>query len=75
MNDSASIKLYHFSDGTTMKTLPDSVFYLPEHSSYTVEDLSPGGCWAINFYMDKPLQLAPFSVKLRNHLLVQRIFK
>ncbi|MBQ8525646.1 MAG: helix-turn-helix domain-containing protein [Clostridia bacterium] len=75
MNDSTSSKLYRFSDGTTMETLPDSVFYLPEHSSYIVKDVAPGGCWAINFYMNKPIQLAPFSIKLRNHLPVQRIFK
>lgn len=75
MNDSTSSKLYSFSDGTVLETQPDSVFYLPQHSSYDVKDITPGSCWAINFYLDKPIQLAPFSLNLRNHLPVQRIFK
>ncbi|MBQ7975619.1 MAG: helix-turn-helix transcriptional regulator [Clostridia bacterium] len=75
MNDSTSKKLYYFSDGTVLETLPDSVFYLPEHSSYTVKDVVPGNCWAINFYLDKPQQLSPFSIKFRDHMPLQRLFK
>ena len=59
-----SIKNYHFDDGYVMHTKENCLFYLPKGSSYYVEELHPGGCYAINF--DADISDEPFSVNLRN---------
>ena len=64
LNTEGSVKDYVFSDGTVLHTEGCDLFYLPKGSSYTVEILQNGGCYAINF--DAELSCPPFSVSLRN---------
>ena len=64
LNTEDSVKNYRFSDGTVLHTDGCSLFYLPKGSTYVVEVLTIGGCYAINF--DADLTDEPFAVSLRN---------
>lgn len=64
LNDSESVKDYCFDDGRVLNTKGNSLFYLPKGSSYHVQTLHAGGCYAINF--DADISDVPFSVELRN---------
>lgn len=75
LNDSASHKYYHFQNGQVLETPPGALFYLPQGSSYKVEAICPGGCYAINFYLDKPIHTKPFSINLRDTSALLRLFK
>ena len=75
INDSNAEKIIRFSDGTVLHTGPNEVHYLPKGSSYSVEIVVPGGCWAINFDLLDPVAGEPFSMKLRNSDAVLKIFK
>ena len=75
INDSSAHKYIHFSDGTVLDTPPNSFHYLPKGSTYYVETITSGGCWAINFELDKPIQLPPFAITPRDHTPVLRHFK
>jgi AraC-like DNA-binding protein len=69
LNDSVSVKDYCFDNGYVMRTKENSLFYLPQGSSYQVKSIQEGGCYAINFAAD--ISDEPFCVSLRNadHLL------
>ncbi len=74
LNDENSDKNYFFSDGSVLNTKGGELFYLPKGSSYTVEDLTLGGCYAINF--DANISgTKPFSISLRNYDSVLKEFK
>lgn len=60
-------KLYHFSSGKSLRVKANDVIYLPEASCYTVEDVVPGGCFAINFLIDENVTFSPFVHHLKNH--------
>ena len=64
LNDADSIKNYRFDNGRVMHTKGNSLFYLPKGSSYYVESLQLGGCYAVNF--DTDIADEPFTVDLRN---------
>lgn len=64
LNDCASVKDYCFDDGCVLHTEGNSLFYLPRGSSYHVETLQEGGCYAINF--DADISDVPFCVSPRN---------
>ena len=64
LNDSESVKDYVFDDGRIMHTEENTIFYLPQGTSYHVETHQIGGCYAINF--DAELSDIPFSVSFRN---------
>ena len=64
LNDSNSVKDYIFDNGHIMHTDSNSLFYLPKGSSYHVEQIRNGGCYAINFSAD--ISDEPFCVSLRN---------
>ena len=64
LNDADSIKNYRFDNGRVMHTKGNSLFYLPKGSSYYVESLQLGGCYAVNF--DTDIADEPFAVDLRN---------
>ena len=55
---------YSFDTGKVFTIKKGDILYLPEGSTYLVEDLSEvnekGGCFAINFAIDEPLMQAPF---------------
>ena len=74
LNDDNSEKDYLFSDGNVLNTKGGELFYLPKGSSYTVEDLTLGGCYAINF--DANISgVKPFSMAVRNYDAVLKEFK
>ncbi len=73
INDSESCKNYIFSDGRTLRTEPNSLFYLPKGSSYCVEIEKIGGCYAINF--DADISDEPFAITLRNPTALTSLFK
>ena len=64
LNDSEVVRDYCFENGYIMRTAGNSLFYLPRGSSYHVEQIQNGGCYAINF--DADISDEPFCVSLRN---------
>ena len=64
LNDSEVVRDYCFESGYVMRTEGNSLFYLPKGSSYHVEQIRNGGCYAINFAAD--ISDEPFCVSLRN---------
>ena len=64
LNDSEVVRDYCFDNGYVMRTEGNSLFYLPMGSSYHVEQIRNGGCYAINF--DADISDEPFCVPLRN---------
>ena len=73
LNDANSVKDYVFDDGYVMRTDKSTLFYLPKGSSYYVESLLIGGCYAINF--DAEISDGPFCVSLRNTERLVNSFK
>lgn len=74
LNDSISDKNVHFSDGTILHTGPNELHYLPKGSTYRVESLVKGGCWAINFDLLEDMDDAPFSLRFRNIEPILKVF-
>lgn len=72
-NDGESVKDYCFSDGRVMRTEANTLFYLPKHSSYHVNILRAGGCYAINFNAD--IDDEPFCIKPKNSESIKKSFK
>ena len=76
INDSASNKIIHFSDGTKLYVGPFTFHYIPKASTYRVEVLdNTTGCWAINFTLLEDLNQPPFSLNFRNPEPIIEIFK
>lgn len=75
INNKTTDTLLHFSDGTTIRTGPYEVYYFPKGSSYRVQQIVSGGCWAINFNLLEEIDQEPFSIRFRNHEAVLKIFK
>ncbi len=75
LNQATTEKIIHFSDGTTMHSGPYELHYLPKDSSYRVERIVSGGCWAINFDLLEKTDGKPFNIKFRNHESILKIFK
>lgn len=75
INASTSETKFHFSDGTVLHTHPNELYYLPKSSSYVVEKIVSGGCWAINFDLLESVFEKPFSLKFRNHEAILKTFK
>ena len=73
LNRSSSVRDYIFDDGFVLHTEGHSLFYLPKGSSYHVETICSGGCFAINF--DAELSDKPFSVSFRNAESLLQTFK
>ena len=75
INAATADKIIHFSDGTVMPTGPNEVHYLPKGSSYRVESIVSGGCWAINFDLLDEINEPPFNLRFRNHESILKDFK
>ena len=73
LNDADVIRDYCFDNGYAMRTEGNSLFYLPKGSSYHVEQIRNGGCYAINFAAD--ISDEPFCVMPRNVDYLLRNFK
>lgn len=74
LNDGIASKKIHFSDGTVLLTGPNEIHYLPKGSTYRVEHIVPGGCWAINFDLLEDMVQPPFSLQFRNYEAVLKVF-
>lgn len=72
LNEPDAVKDYVFSDGTTVRTNGECLFYLPKGSSYNVKAIQHGGCYAINF--DADIDCPAFSVNPSNYEKVLRYF-
>lgn len=69
-------KAYHFSNGVTVLLKHNELLYLPRHSNYRVESLSPVvGCHAINFLINGDEMFEPFSMKVSKPLALQSLFE
>jgi AraC-like DNA-binding protein len=75
INDGTASKIIHFSDGTQLHNGPWEFHYLPKGSSYRVESIALGGCWAINFDLLEDVVEPPFSLRFRNYESIVKIFK
>ena len=75
LNNENGHKRYRFSDGTVLDTPSGALFYLPKGSSYQVESVCPGGCYAINFQAENLPKTAPFAVQLRDAAPLERRFR
>lgn len=64
LNDSEVVRDYCFENGYIMRTAGNSLFYLPRGSSYHVEQIRNGGCYAINFAAD--ISDEPFCILPKN---------
>ena len=73
LNDSEVVRDYCFESGYVMRTEGNSLFYLPKGSSYHVEQIRNGGCYAINFAAD--ISDEPFCVTLGSVDPLLRNFK
>ena len=68
-------KRYRFSDGTVLNAPPNALFYLPKGSSYQVQSVEMGGCYAINFQAEALPTTAPFAICLRDHAALEKCFR
>ena len=73
LNDAESVRIYYFDDGRVLRTEGNSLFYLPKGTSYRVDALRDGICYAINF--QARIEDDPFCVTLRNVDPLLRNFK
>ncbi len=58
--------VFHFEDGTEVKTAKNTILFLPGGARYSIESYSPEDCWSINFYLAKPFPCAPFAINVRD---------
>ena len=75
INDSEADKIIHFSDGIKIKCGPNALHYLPKGSTYRVEKITAGNCWAINFNLLEEIEQPPFAINFRNPEPIIEIFK
>lgn len=62
----SGVKNYKFYDGKEITVKENDIIYLPKNSSYIVDDIIPGDCYAINFDITECITFPPFSVHLKN---------
>lgn len=71
----SGIKKYIFENGTTLTIGENELFYLPKASTYVVETVTQGGCYAINFDIFKKIDISEFSHKVKNIEIFIKAFK
>jgi len=69
----AGEKRYVFEGEKSLFTGKNDVIFMPEHSNYVVEYISPGDCYAINFKIAETASFEPFVLNMGN--LVTEKFK
>lgn len=62
---------YIFSDSTELYVQKNDLIFLPEQSSYTVETIEPGACYAINFKIDNTALFSPFVIPIKNTAVLE----
>ena len=68
-------KEYIFENGPTVRLVKNSIIYLPKGSTYVVDDIQSGACYAINFDISEPISFQPFSFPAKNITAYQERFK
>lgn len=75
INDATADKLLHFPDGTTVRSQPYEVRWLPSGTVYRIERLATGSCWGICFELQEDPGQPFFNMRLRNPEPVLRLFQ
>ncbi len=57
-------RIYDFGD-TRIRARPGDLLYLPKGSDYTVTNITPGDCLAINFLLAGPAVFPPFGIRIK----------
>ncbi len=60
------VKRYRFSDGNVIDVAQNEIIYLPKFSNYTVEEIEPGDCYAINFMLKNESEFKPFKCRIKH---------
>lgn len=68
-------KIYHFAEGKNLRVSTNDLIFLPQGSSYRVEDEEAGDCYAINFTIVGDEPFIPFILHLKNASDVLRAFQ
>lgn len=66
---------YTFEDHGILFTKPGSLIFLPKNSTYLMESIEPGTCFAINFELMEDVDFLPFSISIRNGTEILENFK
>lgn len=59
-------KIYRFSDGKSLTVYENDVIFLPQGSSYVVEEKKIGDCYAVNFELSERENFPPFTLRIKN---------
>lgn len=62
----SGVNHYEFEGGASFVASSGDLVFLPMGSSYTVNDVTDGECYAINFNITQQLSLSPFVVHTKN---------
>lgn len=68
-------KEYVFDNGKRLLVNKNEIIYMPKYSSYVVNSLTSGDCYAINFDVSENLEFDPFIIKTKNSNLILEHFK
>ena len=68
-------KIYSFKSGKHIIVKQNDIIYLPKHSYYTVSNVFPGDCYAINFDIDEEVNFPPLSFRTKNFNMFIDFFK
>ncbi len=68
-------KIYNFSDGQAHTLKANEIIFLPRHSDYTVDDIIPGECYAVNFMLSEEADFLPFVWHAKNPDKIYSVFR
>lgn len=66
---------YRFSSGKTLSCKDNDIIYLPKGSSYRVENLDGGDCYAINFGLREEVSFEPFVIPAKDFRDFHELFR
>lgn len=66
---------YTFDDGTVLTVCANEIVYLPRCSTYRVDDVEIGDCYAINFQLPEGVSFAPFVIRTKDSDAFLTLFK
>lgn len=58
--------VFHYEDGSVLKTTSNSVVFMPIGARYSIESYAPTDCYSITFFLAEPFPCAPFAVTVRD---------
>lgn len=68
-------KRYCFDSGRVITVKKNDIIFLPEGSSYVVQDLAAGDCYAVNFKLREKTVIEPFVFHTSNFPLFSECFQ